>query len=121
MNTSETISSFLEFLKECDRQYDAQYEFVGIKDKESQDLLHKLELQPLTYHQTARLASELRQVREDRREAKDQVAVLTPVMEYYRSNTTAIKTLERMLGEVRKAEKSLENRIYIPRVLKEVH
>ena len=119
MTASETISSFLEFLKGSTEQYGIEFENVHQKDLEQQDLLHKLELQTLTYHQEAHLAADLKTVRSERRESKDTVTVLEPIKAYCESNTTAIKTLERLLGEVRKAEKSLENRFYIPRVLKE--
>ena len=119
MTASETISSFLDFLKDSTEQYAIEYQNVHEKDQESQDLLHKLELQPLTYHQEAHLAADLKRVRSERRESKDTVTVLEPIKSYCESNTTAIKTLERLLGEVRKSEKSLENRVYIPRVLKE--
>ena len=119
--TSTTISDFLEFLRDCSDQYNVEYESVGEKDKETQDLLHELELQDLKYHQQAHLAADLKQVREDRRNAKDAVTVLEPIRQYYNSHSADIKALERLLGEVRKAEKSLTNRIYIPRVRKDVH
>jgi len=118
--TSKTISDFLEFLRSCADQYTIQYDTVGEKDKETQDILHELELQDLTYHQQAHLAADLKRVREERRNAKDAVTVLEPIKQYYESHTTDIKTLERLLGDVRKAEKSLTNRVYIPRVRKDV-
>jgi glycyl-tRNA synthetase alpha subunit len=119
LTASETISAFLEFLKSCNERYAIEFENVHQKDLESCDLLHKLELQTLTYHQEAHLAADLKKVRSERRESKDAVTVLEPIKAYYESNTTAIKTLERLLGDVRKAEKSLENRVYIPRVRKD--
>lgn len=119
MTASDTISEFLDFLRESADQYSAEYDNVHEKDLESQDLLHKLELQSLTYHQEAHLAADLKKVRAARRNSKDAVTVLEPIKEYCETNASTIKSLERLLGEVRKAEKSLENRFYIPRVLKE--
>lgn len=119
MTASDTISEFLDFLRESADQYSAEYDNVHEKDLESQDLLHKLELQSLTYHQEAHLAADLKKVRAARRNSKDAVTVLEPIKEYCETNASTIKSLERLLGEVRKAEKSLENRFYVPRVLKE--
>ena len=39
-----------------------------------------------------------------------------PVLDWIDQNRTTIKNLERLLGDVRKTEKSTENRIYTPRV-----
>ena len=39
-----------------------------------------------------------------------------PVGSWLEQNQAVVKGLERLLGEIRKAEKSTENRVYIPRV-----
>ncbi len=63
----------------------------------------------------ARLAKEIRRVRQARRKAKDFVHAAEPLVEWVEKNKPVIKEPERVLGDVRKAEKSLENRIYFPR------
>lgn len=48
--------------------------------------------------------------------AKDRLTMTAPVGSWLEQNQAVVKGLERLLGEIRKAEKSTENRVYIPRV-----
>lgn len=73
-----------------------------------------MELQKQSYHQLAGLARELAQVRQKRRVAKDTVSRTEPVVAWLEANRPVVKSLERLLGDLRKAEKRLENRVYIP-------
>lgn len=61
------------------------------------------------------LAEELADTRRKRREAKDAIAETSPVVAWLEDNRAVVKSLERLLGEVRKAERIAENRIYTPR------
>lgn len=54
-------------------------------------------------------------VRQERRQAKDKIICLQPVIDWMEENQSTIKGLERLLGSVRKAEKSIEGRIYHPK------
>ena len=53
--------------------------------------------------------------REARRQHKDIVAQLTPVVEWTRENDAAVRSLQRLLGDLRKVERSTQNRFYTPR------
>lgn len=64
-----------------------------------------LELKDHEYRAYANLGKALRQVRRKSREAKDTLSTLTPVLVWVESNRAVIKSLERLLGDVRKAEK----------------
>lgn len=68
------------------------------------------------YHDFARLSKELRGVRQKRRAAKDTMSETAPVLDWIDANRSTIKSLERLLGDVRKSEKNTENRIYTPKV-----
>lgn len=67
------------------------------------------------------MSRKLAEVRQTRRQHKDIVAQLTPVVEWTKENDGTVRSLQRLLGDVRKTEKSTQNRIYTPRtnVLKE--
>lgn len=84
-------------------------------DLETQDILHEIELVPMSYHETAQQAKKLAEVRQHRREAKDTVRVLSHLIEYVAGNEKVIQGLQRLLGEIRKEEQRLENRTYIPK------
>ena len=113
--TSKNIEEFLNFLRQCEQEYSmAQADYQDTND-ETQDILHSLELESHTYHEYANLSKRLAEVRKRRRQAKDKIAVMEPIVCFCEENKAFIKSTERLLGDVRKAEKKLENRVYTPR------
>ena len=85
-------------------------------DDKTQDILHKLELDSLTYHETAKTAKELEAIRKRRRKAKDEIELLLPITGFLESNKRFIDVLTQVLGEVRKIEKRHGTRRYTPRI-----
>lgn len=84
-------------------------------DYETQDILHKLELEDVSYHDTAKLGKALMKVRENRRKAKDSVELNAPLVEWIQSHSDALKSLQKVLGETRKIEEKQRRRMYVPR------
>ena len=115
LKKSEYISCFLDFMRESTMEYEVARSRQSDADNETQDLLHRLELHDDTYHDMARISRELKKVRQERRKAKDTVAELEPVCKWREENARALKSLEQLLGAVRKAEKATQNRIYMDR------
>ena len=114
--TSQGIEAFLSYLRETEKRYHMAELDEQEANDETQDILHSLELQDHDYHDFARLSKELRGVRQKRRAAKDTMSETAPVLDWIDANRSTIKSLERLLGDVRKAEKNTENRIYTPKV-----
>jgi hypothetical protein len=81
----------------------------------TQDILHRLELCELEDEDAERLAYKLREVRRQRREAKDRIDQTAPVAAWLEERRTVVKELERLLGEVRKQERRASDRIYTPK------
>lgn len=52
-------------------------------------------------------------IRQERRRAKDAAEILKPAVDWAAENPTVIKSLERLQGEVKKAERNTENRHYL--------
>ena len=102
-------------MRESTMEYEVARSRQSDADNETQDLLHRLELHDDTYHDMARISRELKRVRQERRKAKDTVAELEPVCKWREENARALKSLEQLLGAVRKAEKATQNRIYMDR------
>ena len=115
---SKNIEVFLDFLRETVTQYNMADTAEAEANDLTQDLLHQIELQEHSYHEFAALSKELKVVREERRKAKDTKSAATPIVGWIENNRQTIKDLERLLGDVRKAERSSENRIYTPRAKK---
>ena len=112
---STHISDFLKFLREADTIYAIADRAQKESDNETQDILHSMELDSLSYHERARLSSALSAVRQNRRTAKDTAEIMKPVLEWKEKNRAAVKSLETVLGTVRTIEKEKENRFYVKR------
>lgn len=115
MNYSEQIEKFLNFLREARQEYDIAVAEETEANNATQDLLHSLELDDNKYHDSARIALALKQIRKERREAKDKGVNLQPIIDWSTENIRVIQELEQLLGAVRKAERNSVGRRYIPK------
>jgi hypothetical protein len=109
---SESIEGFLGFLREVQTQYNIALQAEKDADDQTQDILHSLEFEENKYHDCARLSLTLSKVRQERRAAKDTRLQLQPIVDWAGQNAKAIKSMEQLLGAVRKAEKNLDGRFY---------
>lgn len=115
VKVSEELERFLDFIKAAEEQLDVAAASQQEADAETQDILHSLELDAHSYHETAALGKKLAEVRRTRRKSKDAVCSLEPVVKWAQENGAAIKCLQKCLGEVRKVERNAQNRFYTPR------
>ena len=112
---SKGLEDFLDYLRETAEQCRiADADRVDM-EAATQDLLHALELGEDKATERARIGLKLREIRRKRRTAKNTVEQSRPVAEWAEQNRAVIKSLERLLGDVRKLEHKSENRIYAPR------
>ena len=109
---SEILSDFLTYLRDTKQIYNMAVQDENDANDATQDILHSLEIDGGSYHELAKLSKVLQDVRRKRREAKDKTLCLEPIVQWIEDNAAVIKGLERLLGDVRKAERSLENRTY---------
>lgn len=118
---SGSIESFLAVMEQAQRDFTWNEEQVVYYDGLQQDYLHQLELDGLDYKGRARLATQLMKCRQHRRESKDTVRALSPLVEFLDSDKGRQLTnlMKEVLGRTRKVEKQMENRVYVPRVLYE--
>lgn len=112
MKNSEYISNFLKFLKDIQTEYNIATDTEEAANKETQDILHRLELENDSYHSMAQMSKAIKSVRLKRRKAKDTKTEAEPVIRWVKENQKTIHILELVLGDVRKAEKANENRHY---------
>ena len=119
---SEQISGFLNFVREAGSQHSMAKQDEEQTYLETQDILHSLEIHDHQYDSLANIAEMLTDVRRRRRAAKDSLAVYEPIAAWVDENKTVLKSLERLLGDVRKAESFQKNRCYVNRtsILEEV-
>ena len=119
MDLPEELSNFLKLLEQVQKDYTWYKEEEGRLEQLQQDYLHMLELQETNYHGRAKIATNLRQCRIDRRQAKDTITLLEPMVEFLgtEKGKILVSQLQQILGSTRKAAKNAKLRKYAPRVL----
>lgn len=118
---SENISAFLNLQTQILKDFEWNQEQLNKLDKMTQDYLHKLELENLSYKEKAKIAVILSRIRKQRRQHKDSLEILKP-LHYYVTTDKAKQnrnTLSEILGQTRKAENQLGDKKYWFRVLQE--
>lgn len=118
MSGSKAITyaeTLVKLIKDIKTTYEYNESLIEQYEKETQDLLHEIELGNFAYKRGNYLAKEIRNVRQKRRKALDENASMKYLYEYFDGKTIA-NDLQRALGNIRKEESRLENRVYYPRV-----
>ena len=109
---SNRIESFLRFCRECvDANRRASIAEMDA-DNQIQDILHNIELNENYPDDYILQGLALKNIRKDRREAKDVIRITYPVVQWVNQNQKTINELEKLLGAVRKAEKNTVGRMY---------
>lgn len=116
---SQTLTDFCKLLETVQRDYTWNYNEVGRLDKLTQDYLHSLELDGLDYKQRAKVATQLKICRQERRRCKDTVELLEPCVQFLDSDRgkTFFNFMREVLGKTRRVEERTGMRMYAPRVL----
>lgn len=116
---SEIISEFLELMGQIQEQYSSSIKEVQRLERLTQDYLHLLELQENNYHERARIATQLGRCRVQRRPYKDEVMLLEPLVKYLETSKgkAMLAQLQHICTLLRNAEKMVQCRKYIPRVM----
>lgn len=112
---SQGLEDFLDYLRETEQLLHMAEQAEQEANDATQDILHRLELVDLDCNVACDLAFKLREVRQHRREAKDQMDQAAPVVAWLEDHRPVVKELERLLGEVRKQERRARDRIYTPK------
>lgn len=117
---SDTISSVCKMLEGAVNDYYWSDDQIKKMDALTQDYLHSLELDDLTYSERAKIATKLKSARKLRREHKDTREVLEPIVSFVESERgkQTMNLMKEALGKTRKAEERMKTRSYHPRVLK---
>lgn len=114
---SERLSSFMSFVRDSKSTVEIAKDVVITCDKETQDLLHQLELGP--YKDRQKFTTQLAHVRRQRRNAKDYILVHEDFVELFSTpeGVKVLRSLEQILGQMRKSEQQIKTqRSYRPRV-----
>ena len=114
MNAGERIADFLAFLNESEARYLEAQDEEQHTNAQTQDILHAAEFQWYG-DDGGGLMRKLSAVRQTRRQAKKDKEVTAIVVDWITENSKAVRSLERLQGDVQKAIQRVENRAYYPR------
>ncbi len=117
MKPSEVIRYFLEYMKYCQKEYQACTVEVHKHDKRVQDFLHGLEFAE-NRQERNRIATQVSQSRKERRRLKDRAHLLEECAKFYgdKSNKQFFDKLRSLVVKQEKEEEFLgSDRIYKPR------
>lgn len=117
---SQGISDICKMFDDAKKDYEWSGQQVVEMDRLTQDYLHKLELEDLSYGERAKVATALRNCRKLRREHKDTTEILEPLVSFLETDKgrNLSNLLKECLGKTRKAEEKMQTRVYHPRVLR---
>ena len=124
MNLNYDLDSLIATQKNynelCDF-YDFCIEQIEREQLITQDLLHAIEFSD-NYKERYKYSTQLHYNRVRRREYKNAVAVLKPIVEFIRKedNKKVLNRLLNILGEARKTKKHINEKTYSPRILEEL-
>lgn len=115
---SDEIKSIIASFEQAKQEYRDAKEAVNLFDKETQDILHSLELDDLTRNERNKKATRLRRVRISRRENKNLVEQNEPLVTFLESDKgrQMLNLLREVLGKTRKIEKYHATRVYHKRI-----
>lgn len=114
---------FIEHFRKLKQKYDFYNNAVQELDRATQDVLHKLELDKLSSAEKCKWATQLSNIRKDRRYYKDKVDALKSLIDCIDESKQFTNDMNRfgnIAGNVRKNYSNRQNRIYTPKVIKEM-
>lgn len=116
---SNEISSICRLFESAQRDYAWNSEKIVEMDRLTQDFLHVLELGDKKYEERAKIATALQRCRKERRQHKDTVLILEPIVQFLETEKgrQMMNLLKEALGKTRKAEEKMAGRVYCPRIL----
>lgn len=108
---SEIVSDFLSAMREFNTRITYSANRQKILEAEINDIEHRLELTDMSYHDRAKLAATLTDRLRERRYEKDNCENLAPIVKAWK-DANQLRGMENALGEARKVENRLKNRVY---------
>jgi hypothetical protein len=114
--SSEYVSQIVSIYDTVIHRYEANKDIIKQADEEVQDLLHEAEFSnPKNAYDGYKLYKALREIRERRRLAKNENAILEEMYVYFKDNTSLKNQLQKIQGNSQKIYNSQQSKVYTPR------
>ena len=112
MDAGKIIADFLALLEYAQERYATAYDEERNANDETQDILHSLEFEWYDTRKAARLARKLSEIRQKRRQAKNDMEIADLIVKFQNGNAGAVKALQRLQGDVQTTMKNQARRDY---------
>lgn len=118
--TRNAFKGFLRILERTDKQYEYIKNCINLCDKETEDLLHDIEFSKFYRTEGHRKARRLKEVRQERRNAKDLAEYLMLIRTFASKNSKMKSEIHKLLQALSEIEREQKKRVYAPRVIKDL-
>lgn len=121
MDNFKVMTDFVAVMENAEKLFKQLYDRVGELDQETSDMLHDLEFD--TFYRTGghRKARRIKEIRQERRAAKNTMEIIYPLKEFARANRNLRNSVKRMISDMEKIAKDQNSRVYAPRVLDDIN
>lgn len=116
-DTMDAINQFLSAANQIEEYWSQLYDEVGKTDRETQDLLHELELSRFNACNGFSLAARMQEIRKRRRRSKNEKEVIEPFKQWADKHKSIVVDLHKVLKAMGKAAETQQTRQYHPREL----
>lgn len=106
------LKEMLDKLEELRSIYNMSIDELNEQNDNLCDTDHMLELDELTYHEQARLVRKRKEILEQRRIAKDNIALIEPLIRYFDIHKSFFNELRAVQGKINKKEEEFTKRTY---------
>jgi hypothetical protein len=113
----ELCETILRIFSNTSQKFDSNYEMIGRLDKETQDLLHEIELAEVKDTDKGyNLYVTLREIRRNRRQLRDENELLQPLVDLLKENEKFRQKLFKICSRIKEIERQQGERMYKARV-----
>lgn len=115
----ETLKEVNAYLRNIRAHYQTLYDEVGICEKAMGDVVHSIEYKKFNRTQASRIVRLAKDIRRQRRAAKEEKEILEPVLELLEKYPRLVDDVSAALGKVKRVVNDQNTRVYTPRVLED--
>lgn len=120
MTYFKPLQDFVDIMDNVELIYNDLFERVGELDRETSDMLHDFEFDKFYRTEGHRKARKLKEIRQERRTAKNTMELLYPLKEYVKYNRKIKGDIKKVLEQIDRADKAQNTRVYAPRAMSNI-
>lgn len=108
----EDIAMLNDILREASVQYSLAQSVLTETNKRQEDILHEIEFGNHRNRELVKLAKDLKDVRSERRLAKNTIQLIGPILKWEEDNRAAYNKISNVIATTRKIDKEQKEAVY---------